>query len=143
MKAVAYLVASLMTLAPVTSESPQRVEYCDLAKRPERFASKTVIVQARLTELKQGEWGLDSQCFQPTLITLPDDLQPKPDFQLEKSEGVRLMLQARRERNVLFRGDFVGRFDFAEQTAFGKSKVRTRLVLRDVQNAERITIPGK
>lgn len=155
MNSVAVVLGWLIALAShqAASESPQRVEYCALVKDPQQFASKTVIVQARLTELKQGEWGLDSHCFQPTLLVFPDDVQPKPDFQLEKTEGVRLMLQARRERRVLFRGDFVGRFDLAEPSAqtqaertratFGKSRVRMRLVLRDIQNPERIVIPRK
>jgi hypothetical protein len=155
MKSLAGVLVSLIALAPhqAISESPQRIEYCALVKDPKQFASKIVIVQARLTELKRGEWGLDSHCFQPMLLAFPDDVRPKPDFQLEKTDGIRLMLQARRERRVMFRGDFVGRFDLAEpvsqapgdrtRAAFGKSRVTMRLVLRDIQNPERIVIPGK
>jgi hypothetical protein len=149
--ALAWLIA--LALHQVASESPQRVEYCALVKDPQQFASKTVIVQAPLTELKQGEWGIDSHCFQPMLLAFPNDVRPRPDFQLEKTEGIRLMLQARRERRVLFRGDFVGRFDLAAslsqplgnqtRATFGNSEVRMRLVLRDVQNPERIVIPRK
>jgi hypothetical protein len=148
------LVALLANLAPhqAISDSPQRVEYCDLVNNPAQFASKMVIVQARLKELKRGEWGLDSHCFQPMLLAFPDDVRPKPNFQLEKTEGIRLMQQARREQRVLFRGDFVGRFDLAKplsqapgdrtRATFGKSNVTMRLLLRDVQNPERIVIPG-
>jgi len=155
MNSAAGVLTWLIALAPyqVASESPQRVEYCALVKDPQQFASKTVIVQARLTELRRGEWGLDSDCFQPILLAFPNDVRPKPDFQLEKTEGVRLLQQARHERRVLFRGDFVGRFDVAEplsqasghpkQATFGQSRVKMRLVLRDVQNPERIVIPGK
>lgn len=155
MNSAAGALAWLIALAPhqAASEPPQRVELCALVKDPQQFASKTVIVQARLTELKRGEWGVDSHCFQPILLAFPNDVRPKPDFQLEKTDGVRLLLQARRERRVLFRGDFVGRFDLAEppsqapgdqkQATFGQSRVTMRLVLRDVQNPERIVIPGK
>lgn len=150
---VAGVLFSLIALAPphqIVSESPRRVDYCALVKDPKQFASAIVIVHARLTELKGGEWGLDSHCFQPTLLALPDDVRPKPDFQLEKTEGVRLMMQARRERRVLFRADFIGGFDVAASTpragtqaTFGKSRSTMRLVLREVQNAERIVIPRR
>src|SRR5688572_15186180 len=155
MNSAAGVLAWLIALASyqAASESPQRVEYCALMKDPQQFASKTVIVQARLTELKGGEWGIDSHCFQPIVLAFPNDVRPKPDFQLERTEGVRLLQQARRERHVLFRGDFVGRFDVAvplsqplgdqKQATFEQSRVTMRLVLRDVQNPERIVIPGK
>jgi hypothetical protein len=148
MNAAAGMFASMVALGlQQAADLPQRVDYCDLVKSPEQFASRTVIVEARLTRLTRGEWGLDSHCFQPTLLVFPDDVLPKPDFQLQKSEGVRLMLQSRQERRVLFRGDFVGRFDLAQTNGsgatFGKSRVRMRFVLRDIQDPERIVILGK
>jgi hypothetical protein len=152
MNALAGLMFVMMALAPQqgVSESPERVEYCDLVQTAERFASKMIVVHARLTELKDGEWGLDSHCFQPTLLVFPTDVQPRPDFHVEENEGLRLMLQARRERRVVFFGDFTGRFDVAQKNSgepgrvtFGNSRSRMRLVLRDIQKAERIAVPRR
>src|SRR4030095_11557436 len=152
MKALAGVIFAMIALAPQqgVSESPERVDYCELVQTAERFASKMIVVRARLTELKDGEWGLDSHCFQPTLLVFPDGVQPRPNFHVEENEDLQLMLQVRRERRVVFFGDFTGRFDVAEtnseergRVTFGKSRTRIRLVLRDIQNPERVVVPRK
>jgi hypothetical protein len=133
------------------SDSPMPIEFCTLVKTPSDFHGKTVVVRARLTELKSGEWGLDSHCFEPILLALPANVVPKPDFDVAATPALQMMLKSQHESGVLFRADFVGRFDVADASssggdrmnAFGKSRLRMRLVLQDVVAPERIVLPRK
>jgi hypothetical protein len=135
------------------TEPPVPTEYCTLVDHPEYFIGKVVVFRPRLTELKNGEWGLDSDCMRPMLLVFPRDVVPRPDFDIQPTSGLDMLLQAQRERRVLFRADFVGRFDSTGSTSqprgartgatFGKSKLTMRFVLRDVLKPERIVIPRR
>jgi|SRR6185503_9735096 len=130
-------IGTLLVLGAIAISSPQvapdpplRTEFCTLVKNPGDFNGKTVVVRARLTELKSDEWGLDSHCFQPLLLALPANVVP----------------------TALFTADFVGRFDLSvgpssgerrTQATFGRSQLRMRFVLREVANPERIVLPRK
>ena len=96
--------------------------------------------------------GLDSHCFEPILLALPATVVPKPDFDVAATPALQMMLNSQHESGVLFRADFVGRFDLADapssgghrmNATFGKSRLRMRLVLHDVVAPERIVLPRK
>ena len=128
------------------SDAPIHTDFCALVKNPSEFNGKTVIVRARLTELRSGESALDGVCFQPVLLALPVNVVPRPDFDLKVSPAVEALFNAQREKRVLFRADFIGRFDLSSgqpAKTFGKARLRMRLVLREVANPERIVIPGR
>jgi hypothetical protein len=152
-------IVTLLLLTAVAIDSPQalsdapiRTEFCTLVKSPGDFNGKTVVVRARLTKLKNGEWGLDSHCFEPILLAFPANVVPKPDYDVAVTPAFEIMLKSQRERRVFFAADFVGRFDVSDgpssgrgrsQGAFGKSRLRMRLVLREVTEPERIVVPRR
>ena len=85
------------------------------------------------------------------MLALPATVVPKPDFDVAATPALQMMLNSQHESGVLFRADFVGRFDVADASslggdrmnAFGKSRLRMRLVLQAVVAPERIVVPRK
>jgi len=130
-----------------------RTEYCTVVENPGDFNGKIVVFRARLTGLKSGQWGLDSECMRPMLLMFPRDIVPRPEFDVQTTPALDMMLKAQHEQRVLFRADFVGRFDWTGSASqpggnrtrmtFGKSQLTMRLVLHDVLEPERIVIPRK
>src|SRR5262249_16749779 len=79
------------------SDAPIQTEFCTLVQNPRDFNGKTIVVRARLTKLKNGEWALDSHCFEPVLLALPANVVPKPDYDVAVTPEFELMLKSQHE----------------------------------------------
>jgi hypothetical protein len=144
------MAAVTMIFSLAQPQPPLQTDHCALVESSAAFTGKIVVVRARLEPLRGGEWGIDDTCFRPTLLALPRDVSPRPDFETQVSAGLRMLETYQRQPRGLFRADFVGRFDVAgvtssrsERETFGKSRVETRLVLKEVLNAEVLPMPKK
>jgi hypothetical protein len=144
---VALVVISSALVTQSGDVQPVAVDYCELVKEPHRYSWTLVAFKANLVQFESGEWGLDRDCFTPTLLVLPDTISPRPPFELAATPAVESMIASQRERYVLFRATFVGRFDLAKKlegagttVTYGKSKSSIRLVLKEVLDPERIKV---
>jgi hypothetical protein len=146
------LATAMASSSASAAEEPMRADFCTVVQQPERFAGRIVEVRALQTKLKSGEWGLLGDCWPPVLLAFPKDLSPRPDFTLEESSALEMLLAARNER-VSFKATFVGRFDWngerpsadrrTKRRPFGKSKLSMRFVLQRVADPETIVLPYK
>jgi hypothetical protein len=134
---VGFLAAATLA-AESFQERPAAVDFCDLVKNGADFAGKIVATEALLTRLDTGEWRLDHQCFNPILLVLPSEVNPRPSFELAASPGAEQVRENKISKNVFFWAFFVGRLDVARQSddkqriTYGKSGSTMRLVLKDV-----------
>ena len=116
---VAMTVISSALSAQAGDVQPVAIDYCQLVAEPHRHSGTLVAFKANLIQFESGEWGLDRGCFTPTLLVLPDTISPRPPFELAATPAVKSMIASQRERYVLFRATFVGRFDLAKELERG------------------------
>jgi hypothetical protein len=95
-----FLLAIAINSPRARSLPPIPMDFCTLVKSASDFNGKTVVVRARLTELKSGEWALDSHCFEPVLLALPATVVPKPDFDVAATPAFQMMLKSQHESGV-------------------------------------------
>jgi len=146
------VIAILMHGSAAEMNEPLSADFCNVIQDPQKFAGKSIKVRALQTKLKKGEWGLLGDCWPPVLLVFLKDITPLPEFSLEETPALKMLLTARNER-VSFMATFIGRFDWGglqrlqggrgEPTIFGKSKTTLRFVLQRVSDPERIVLPYK
>jgi hypothetical protein len=128
------------------TETPLKVDFCDVAENPQLYDGKVIEINARQIRLKKNEWGLRGNiCLPPFFLVFPEDISPKPPFILERTDAINELIASRNER-AAFRADFVGRFDWAgtdKKNRFGRSKESMRFVLQSISNPIKIILPYK
>ncbi len=99
------------------------IALCDLAKNPDKYAGKTVRVRGWVG----GQKDVSLLDVKPTkdcppeilVIVLPNEANPKPNFQLVEDEAYRTYSSALNRRTHII-GTFEGRFDSAVTLKKGK-----------------------
>jgi len=129
-------------------ENPLKVSFCDVTENPKLYSGKIIEVEAKQLKLKKYEWGIIGDTCLPDeiLLIFPEDINPKPQFILEKTDALNELLTSRNEPRVSIRANFIGRFDCArtdKRKRFGKSKKNMRLILLSVSNPIKFILPYK
>lgn len=133
-------IANLFSMSAEDHTNPLSVNLCDLAKSPETYAGKIISVHGQVgwgwrhRNVPITEFGIrQSSCMEELTVMLPDAVQPKPAFDLEKDEHFQT-LDHGLHKGMAIEGTFEGLFEQSEKGYGRKHKTKTWLVLERVSD---------
>jgi hypothetical protein len=113
---------------------------CDLVKSPEKYAGEMIAVHGQVgwgwqrLDKPVNEFGIrQSSCMAELTVMLPDAVQPKPAFSIEKNDHFQT-LEDGLHKGMTMEGTFEGRFEQSAKGYGRKHKTKMRLVLERVSD---------